>query len=282
MANDEYKWYKWWPSRSRNSFRWNRLTLEERGLFRELYDIAALRTPIRGQLRDEVGALSDEDLSGTLKLPVGDFRRILGATLREKLIIRDDMQTLVFPDFAAHQRGSPCRPRKDVGTKPAQKRGGTGAELERQSRSRAEVEQSRADKEGEQKKSRAEQTRQGVPAPNTVLAPGSAPKDSACSACPEIEQPNAAVAKLRAAFESKPRTELPFLLAASGLAGPACTALWRKWPERIRPAIGRVLTYAEKEINRGHVVVNLAGLVRAAVEEGWQRKIRPQAGAKED
>jgi len=116
-------WLKWYPSRAQNSFRWQSLTLEERGLFHELYDMAALCTP-RGALQNELGRIEDHTLAARLMVNADKLGALLARLLEIKLIVRTDAQVLVFPDFAAHQRNGPARIR---GAQVAQKWRKSGA-----------------------------------------------------------------------------------------------------------------------------------------------------------
>jgi len=146
MANADLQWYRWYPGRSRNSFRWKALSYFDRGIFRELYDIAALSTP-RGALRNTVGAFTERQLSDELRVDVNELGASLARLLGCGLMVKDGDETLAFPDFSAHQRNTPSRVRGAILAQPRRK---SGARVAHKSR----VEESRVEKnreEGEQK-----------------------------------------------------------------------------------------------------------------------------------
>ena len=120
MAASEMPWLKWYPSRAKNSVRWQSLTIEERGLFHELYDQAALSAH-RGRISGAQGGAPDALLCCALRLERAHFDEMLGKIIGLNLIVRDETQALVFPDFATHQRNAPFRKRRTSGAKVAQK-----------------------------------------------------------------------------------------------------------------------------------------------------------------
>lgn len=112
-SSESLPWYKWFPTRSRTSLRWQSLSLEARGLFRELYDMAAI-SKTRGSLVAPEGLDVRQALAAALGMPVDRFDAILEPMVRMKLVELPDAQTLVFPDFASHQHDSPARPARGL------------------------------------------------------------------------------------------------------------------------------------------------------------------------
>ena len=106
----ELPWLKWYPEKAQASFRWRSLTLAERGLFHDLYDIAAM-SPVRGQLVTPCGPISDKDLADAVGVDKNTFGALLAHLLDQHLIVRNLAETLVFPDFSRHQRNGPLRSR---------------------------------------------------------------------------------------------------------------------------------------------------------------------------
>ena len=118
-----WQWYKWFPERSRSSPRWRVLTIADKGLFRECYDIAAISKP-RGALYLAGEPMTDAMIAQAVGIPLDTCQQVLHRLSTMKLVERDGRGALCFPDWNRHQRNTPSRRRAkaydDPGAKVAQ------------------------------------------------------------------------------------------------------------------------------------------------------------------
>jgi len=120
-------WLKWYSEKARTSVRWAKLSLAEKGLFRELMDIAAGCTP-RGSLYSNSEPISNEDLAFILREEAETIAALLDKPMSLKLICRDDNDALYFPDWKRHQRKGPLRLRTPQKGAVGQEWGDDGAQ----------------------------------------------------------------------------------------------------------------------------------------------------------
>ena len=102
----ELPFLKWYPYLAAASLRWQSLSLTARGLFRELYDLAARQTP-----RGAVPGTEVLRLQKALRISSANFGTILAQLIGCGLIDKMLDGTLVFPDWNRHQRDGSFRNR---------------------------------------------------------------------------------------------------------------------------------------------------------------------------
>ena len=134
-APNEMVWYKWFPAKCLTSLRWTTLTLEQEGLYRRLYDLAALAQPSerRGWFYEHERPSPLAEVFHALRIQHTKGRAIVKQLASKGLMGQDENGAWGFPNFAKHQRGAPLRPRPDglgtaeVGAESVQNRCRIGA-----------------------------------------------------------------------------------------------------------------------------------------------------------
>ena len=111
MADNFLKWY---PERAMTSPRWRTLSLEQKGLFHELYDFAATCDP-RGTLSMSGFPMGGAELAQFLGVPQDRFNALFLPMLKPplSLIKQSSKGRFMFPDWPRHQRNAPFRTRFD-------------------------------------------------------------------------------------------------------------------------------------------------------------------------
>jgi hypothetical protein len=110
---ESWPWYKWFPGKALSSGRWAQLDLHHEGLYRRLYDWAALATPAskRGWLYLDGHPMCLKEIAIATRLDVATLENGLKALMERGLIARNTVGAYGFPHFAKHQRGAHLRPR---------------------------------------------------------------------------------------------------------------------------------------------------------------------------
>jgi len=111
MIDRSLPFVKWFPARARESHRWRRLTLEQKGFFHELYDWAATLEP-RGTLVSGGVPLAIPDIAWELRLEPAKATELLKALLDSRHLAQNEKGVYFFPDFKRHQRQGPLRVRE--------------------------------------------------------------------------------------------------------------------------------------------------------------------------
>jgi len=110
MSEHDLPFLKWYPYKAMSSVRWRMLSLAEKGLFHELYDLASTCSP-RGSLYSQDCPLSIEDLASACHSDANTIGPMLSNLLELGLLTIDPSGGYVCPQWNKHQRNGPLRRR---------------------------------------------------------------------------------------------------------------------------------------------------------------------------